>query len=328
MSRKTFISHRHSDANIATVIRDHLQLWGLGEKEIFQSSVSTSGPKIGELLTKELSDALATTKLVILVYTFADEDWSYCMYECGLATVPGTDQKKTRVVVFQCSPDKPKVLENQVLVRINEQDIQKFVTQTHREADFWPGEPPLRPDITDQAVSTFSKGFFDAIAPNVPEGRLVQRQRWDCFTLHLPKEQATSLSEMSLDENEDKVHEVLSNACTVRSWFGEPARHFGYDAFRDDMPLKDLITRWQKTTEHLGCSDSWIDALIAELGHAIQGIPATPTFDLLRSARTGTDWWFNAVVNHVRILPDGDFEFDVYMYRIPNEQVTKPVHLR
>ena len=81
MARKLFLSHRHADKAIADVVRKHLGYWNFPDEDIFQSSVAGRGTKIGEPLVGRLKDAIGQSSLVILLYTFVDEDWSYPMWE-------------------------------------------------------------------------------------------------------------------------------------------------------------------------------------------------------------------------------------------------------
>jgi hypothetical protein len=40
--------------------------------------------------------ALGEARLVLLVFTKADADWSYCLYECGVAIDPEQGDSPTR----------------------------------------------------------------------------------------------------------------------------------------------------------------------------------------------------------------------------------------
>src|SRR5262245_18447066 len=101
-----FISHKHADSAIASVISSFLREKTLGKIDVFQSSDNRfQWPKFGDNINEELRKTLWNADALILVYTSADNDWSYCMYECGIATHPGSPD--TRVIVFQCGKDVP-----------------------------------------------------------------------------------------------------------------------------------------------------------------------------------------------------------------------------
>ena len=52
------------------------------------SSPNFEGPRLAKPLNSELKAALAQAEAVILVFTTDTEDWSYRMWECGVATDP------------------------------------------------------------------------------------------------------------------------------------------------------------------------------------------------------------------------------------------------
>lgn len=98
-----FISHRHADKPIADLLRGWIEQWTAGRLNVFQSSSYAHGPKIGRPLSRELVDNLWNTDVVVLLYTLPDHDWSYCMWECGVAFDPTSPD--TRAVVLQFSED-------------------------------------------------------------------------------------------------------------------------------------------------------------------------------------------------------------------------------
>ena len=103
-----FISHRHADKAIAETVADFLHQRSSGAATIFcSSSVDHVTPVAGVSLEQSLKKALASCDVVVLVFTAESEDWSFCMWECGVATDP-RDQRPTNVVVFQCGDNAPK----------------------------------------------------------------------------------------------------------------------------------------------------------------------------------------------------------------------------
>jgi len=72
-----FISHKHLDNAIASVIAKFIMDRSLGNVDIFMSSNWTfQGPRFGAGLNSELTKALWHSDVLILVYTSADQDWS------------------------------------------------------------------------------------------------------------------------------------------------------------------------------------------------------------------------------------------------------------
>ena len=110
------VSHKHSDWEIAETIARFVKKNSAGKVRVhLSSSPDFDGPRFGRPLNDELKHALAAAEAVILVFTNEAEDWSYCMWECGVATNPN-DERPTSVVVVQCSADEPKVFRDQLRV--------------------------------------------------------------------------------------------------------------------------------------------------------------------------------------------------------------------
>ena len=101
---RVFISHKHSDLAIATVIRGFITEQTANRVRVFQSSDSGNAadtPLVGRPLNQQLANALWNANGVVLVYTTPDQDWGYCMWECGLATDPTSPH--TSIFVLQCT---------------------------------------------------------------------------------------------------------------------------------------------------------------------------------------------------------------------------------
>ena len=100
MMHNLFISHKHSDTRIAKVVADFVESRTLGQVSVHMSSDPRyKGPRLGKNINQELCTALYNCDVLLLLYTSADEDWSYCMFECGVATDP--QSPRTNIIVFQ-----------------------------------------------------------------------------------------------------------------------------------------------------------------------------------------------------------------------------------
>ena len=318
--RVIFISHRHADKEIADTIRETLGDWSAGRILFFQSSDPQRSTRIGAPLAGELKNALVNADVVLLVYTFNDQDWSYCMWECGVATDP--EMERMQVVVFQCTSDTPAPFQDQVRLSVTEEDeIRKFTEQFHKSPDFFPGfGEALSPDIGQDTLDRMSKSLYEKLSKVIPAKKPEERYRWDFFTLALDSMYVRKIRDERDGESAFKlVVETIPNNCIVKEAFGEAFKHFGFDEFEEGKNFADLVNRWEQS---VGDSPKeWISELYAEISRAIRNIPAEPTWACLKSARRGADWWFSPVVNHVRILPDDSMEFDIYIYRVPIDLV-------
>lgn len=105
---------------------------------MFQSSsAEADNPRVGRELQRELKEHLWGAGVVLLVFTSPEEDWSYCMWECGVATHPANPEMK--ILVLQCGPQPPSVYAD--AVRVNAADpvsIQKLTNDFLTSEDFFP----------------------------------------------------------------------------------------------------------------------------------------------------------------------------------------------
>ena len=122
------------------------------------------GPRFGRNLNQELCRALLDVQVLVLVYTSADEDWSYCMFECGVATDPQSPH--TNIIVFQCGRDVPKPFEDQLRVDARRlDDIRKFTKAFFKDPTFFPDAmTALAPAFSDNQCDKAARELFDALA--------------------------------------------------------------------------------------------------------------------------------------------------------------------
>lgn len=131
-----FISHRHADYQLADTLRDFIEQRAPAA-EIFQSSYEGSGPSVGKLLTPDLGQRLSAAEVVLLLYTTPDENWSYCMWEVGVAFNP--EREDTRVIVLQAGAEIPAPLGDRKAIRLaNRKDVRQFVAQLFTDPELFP----------------------------------------------------------------------------------------------------------------------------------------------------------------------------------------------
>lgn len=164
--RVIFISHRHQDKMIGDAVHNFINRMTHREVKIYRSTSPESAPTIGAPLNSEIKKQLHETSVVILIFTVADADWSYCMWECGIAMDP---DRRTRVVALQFSETVPGPLRDIVRVKARSKEhIHKFVAELMTSPSFFPGRstalaPRLRPtddpilDAAEDLHSTLQK---------------------------------------------------------------------------------------------------------------------------------------------------------------------------
>ena len=97
-----FISHKHCDHKIALMLAAFIEERSAGAIKVhLSSSPDFQGPRFGKALNAQLRRALWSTDVLVLLYTSPDHDWSYCMWECGMAAHPQSPD--TQIIVLNKS---------------------------------------------------------------------------------------------------------------------------------------------------------------------------------------------------------------------------------
>lgn len=319
---KIFISHRHRDEPIADALREQLQSWSIPSESIFQSSSYRNSGRVGHSINNEISGFLEEARLVILIYTYPDEYWDYCMFECGLAMNPKTPE--TSVVVFQCTEYLPRVFQDKLLVLANDLDgIRRFTVQFHKDNGFFPDYPAFDQNLTDEGLEILSANLFHAIQDHLPKKKPEKSIRWGYFTLKMP----TDLTDLLQDaENIQSACDLCifnQDKIPVIDAAGFGLRHFGYQNFDSKLTFKKLIDCWYATiTEELSEkflsneNIAWIKELNFDICRSIRNESPRLSWIPLRSAFQGIDWRVCPVINEVQYAYDGSAELRVYMYRM------------
>ena len=96
-----FISHKHDDFEIARALASWLQVATRNGVEVFRSSDGfRDGPALGRSLTEEIRNKAHEAAAMFVLYTDAEQDWEWVMFEIGIGLDPSTPE--TRVVLIQC----------------------------------------------------------------------------------------------------------------------------------------------------------------------------------------------------------------------------------
>ncbi len=333
---KIFISHRHDDSKIASVVSRHLQEWGVSGDDIFQSSDPKRGLTFGNSIKEELQDRLKEVNLLILVYTYSDEDWSNCMWECGIAQ--GQSTVETRTIVFQCTDDEPTVFKSEMRVVVNPKEILRIADEFHTKPDFLPqiegvdGSKEQKEGIFSETsggiIKTRAERLYVDLKQVIPTGVPTSKHLWDFVRLKLNGHIVRKLNSL---EDEKNIKERIKGHLELRhpTFIGignsvdTAVRQFGYGSWEDNLKLSDLICRWEKENET--CHSEWIENLYDAVVRAITNTPSAPVSGKFKSVREGVDWWFLPTVTRMRGYRDDSVEFDVYLIRVPplDEKITK-----
>jgi hypothetical protein len=199
--RHLFISHRHADTAIAHVLSDFVKNTSAGLVPVFLSSSPDSFEGVkSERWRDTLLRALIDASVLIAVYTSAEQDWQWVMWELGVATSPSKPQD-TRIIVLQCGPDIPSILTSSERVDARSlEDVTRFVRAFLTSPDFFPG--------TDHPVAGFS--------PEAAEVRAAAEQLYSELARVLPStvqpvEAKSSVEPYSLKALKDELFQQLKN---------------------------------------------------------------------------------------------------------------------
>lgn len=263
-----FISHRHTDNRLANVFREWVETWGRNDVEVFQSSAFGAAPQIGANLSDELLAKLYEAQAVVLVYTARDEDWSYCMWECGVATDPTNPD--TRLVVLQCMGDVPGPFQNKV--RVNARDavsVQNFASNFLTDPQFFPryGQavaPNLEPK--GQQVLKAADELVSALQEVLPQTDAEPSERWPSlpfvrFSVGL--DCGREIREATVDRRSEFARKTLLEHCIVEESDAVAAKLFGLVTLQKGMRLQELVGVWQERESTLG--EGWVDNLLEQM---------------------------------------------------------------
>ena len=308
-----FVSHKHSDRAIANVVRSFVTEQTRSTVDVFQSSDPTAvTPQVGRTLNADLRKALWNAGAVILIYTSPDQDWGYCMWECGVATVE--DSPDTRIILLQCSDGAPSLFDGQLGVNArNKISVQTFVTQFMTQPKFLPrtegaltGYHQAAPEVQQAANK-----LFDDLQAVLPEGPIAEWPAHPYMQLQLPNASAKMIIDAPVSEKQELTRKCLVSEVTVSDSDKYAQALFGVAAFEGRVTLETLVNTWRSAYPKR--SDAWIDSLVDQLGRAAQWQFPALRWAALPAVNDGH--LVAPVVTRVRKIPAlGNLQFDVYFY--------------
>ena len=304
-----FISHKHSDRQIAEVLGRFIEERSAARIKVYlSSSPDFQGPRFGKALNAQLRDALWRTELLILVYTSADQDWSYCMWECGMAAHP--HGPNTTLIVFQCGPDIPGPFQDVLRINArNPDDIKRFTDQLFRDPALFPKVGAIAPGLKDTLIETFAKDLHNRliqVLPPAEDGQVEQWPAWPYLRLELARVEADRI-EHAIEP--DPL--IVSDQAEVVQSEARVAQLFGKQSFPQRLKLRELLIAWKNKYPDGNTSwyDSWCEQIVV---CARRGFPVFPSASM---REIGGDSSFTPVVTRVQRLPfSGTVQFDVYFF--------------
>jgi hypothetical protein len=267
-----FISHKHSDREIAETVARFVKKSSAGKVRVhLSSSPDFDGPRLGQPLNDQLKRALAAADAVILVFTSDTEDWSYCMWECGVATNPN-DPRPTTVVVVQCTTDEPKVFKDQLRVDARNLDsVQGFVKALLTSTDiFARRDAPITGFSAEGSeVKDFAADLHGQLAGVLPSGVGAEQSTPTSpyLRIRLDDQAAKDLQTSYLGRERDQSLEILKSRTEIAESSG--AENLFGMVLRPESTLGDVLADW--CDDHDGEEPRWFSALAEQIEAALVG---------------------------------------------------------
>ncbi len=308
-----FISHKHSDRAIATVVRSFITEQSSGNVRVFQSSDAEGlGPRIARHLVTELRDALWEASMVILIYTTPDKDWGYCMWECGVAMLPGSPD--TRITVLQCADTTPDVFDGQVHVNARQKtSVERFVREFMTDPNFLPHSTQAITgyEKSNPKVQSTSDKFFGDLQAVLPVDIGAEWPAHPFLQLQLTYSSLKPITDAPPEERAPTARKTVMSDAQISDADKYAQALFGMAAFEPNLRLDTLHAAWRAACP--SASDAWLDCLSDQVGRAAQW-----QFPVLRwtpMTAVGDRGLYAPVVTRVRKVPSlFSMQFDVYFY--------------
>jgi hypothetical protein len=313
-----FISHRHADREIADAIRQFVTERSGGRIAVFQSSSAEADdrPQVGRELQKELKHHLWEATVVVLVYTSSEEDWSYCMWECGVATL---EAPETRIIVLQCGSQPPQVYSD--AVRVKAQDltsVQNFVSEFLTSEGFFPdyGEaiaPGFAPSGSE--VEQAAQQLFQSLQKLVVED--ADGENWTTVPFMRLQLTFAEVDHIKGMEAEEATAEVLRSA-RVAEIDDQARRLFGLGRVEQMEPLTHLVEAWQERRSD--AKPDWIADLATQVKDGSRWRYPQFRWQLMSSANPTDRAQYAPALSRVRSIPRQRIhQFDVYFSKFDTD---------
>ena len=315
-----FISHKETDESVATVVSEFITDVAQARIDIFQSSnPDFKGPSSGADLNESLKEALGKAEMVLLIYTSADKDWSYCMWELGVATDPAST--KTKVIIFQCGKDAPPIFRSQVRVTTsNRSSIKRFVRKLMTDAKFIPklGGPLTGYGENDAIIDTKTDQLHKVLQ-DIFRYDVSKEEVWPLLRIELNREDASKIEKAHPKEMLNIARDIVLSKALLTDVNNKVAALFDLNQLRTDIRLNELLEIWQEEFEDE--DPIWLDALCDQIARGTKGrSPSSTSWARFKSIR-GEVASFPALSRVARDLEK--VAFDIYFYKL--DPLAEPV---
>jgi hypothetical protein len=312
-----FISHKHADRHVAEALAQFVEERSAARINVhLSSSPDFKGPRFGKALNAQIRDALWQTEVLILVYTSSDQDWSYCMWECGMAVHP--QSPNTTLIVLQCGVDVPTPFHDVVRVNArNLEDIKRFTDQLLRDPQLFPNAGgAIAPHFKDAHIESAAKELHTRLAEVLPppdDGQVEQWPAWPYLRLELPRVEADRIEQALEPERLDVSRRIVRDHADVVRSDARVAQLFGKQGFPARFKFHDLLNDWKK--RYPDGDPSWFDSCCEQV--MVCARRGFPVISAAAMREIDGDSSFTPVVTRVQRLPfSGTVQFDIYFFNL------------
>jgi hypothetical protein len=313
-----FISHLHEDRPVADVIASFVQTRSAGRVEVFQSSsAEVTGPRPGERLAQELREQLWRASVVLLIYSYPSRDWSWPMWECGVAEQP--QSPSSRIVIFQLTDAFPQVYVDRTRVRMGDlTEIRRFTHDLLTSPQFFPryGQAVTGFQPGSREVDRAASELYEELRPVLPirDGDEITTDEWPPYpflNLELGAENVLRINEQPDDPQRLQATMDAVKESPVVAADREAMRIFGMARMTPDIRFGTWVETWKN--ENPDVEAKWFYALCSQIMAAVVGRYPTLIWEVMRGLDRNDGTWYAPVVNRVRTSTGSrSIEFDVY----------------
>lgn len=329
--RVVFISYKHDDVAIATQIASHFR--DLAEQaerniEVFVSNhPDFQGARFGATLQEEIARHLRITEVFFLVYTGRNKDYSWCMYEAGLATNPESAEG-TRVIVFSMVGDVPEVFSGKVVVKARERGaLEQLFRDFFFKPDFFPGERGALFDdnkLMRDATARKANELYTALSDYFDLDERREVPRWPTISLQfaqsavakfldLVKQDPSAFSANGGARSAAITHFLENGIVTHSEKQGSEA--FGFNWENAPVPLGRIRENWidQRQTvsdRHIARNTPWDIVLAREVYNICRNTTVAPDWSPFLDLEN-TQKWLYPLISTSFINGDGSREFRI-----------------